>query len=341
MDGIRGFRGNGLGCPYLTIGTCFTTCPLNEVVQIRYNVKVTDYPDNVQVNYYEYKIKRGEEDETTNISDKYIVGNSIQKSWYNSTTGKMEVIPKGYDVRIDEFTGEEYLFQVKSDDELEQERIINVFRSLRRTKQNIYEIARGSVWDLFITLTIADCSVRFDLDKSKKYICKRLNNIKSRYCKDLKYIIIFEKHPTSGAYHCHGLIKGIEGLTLNKAFNPHTGELITKNGKQVYNIKELDCVGFSSATYVEDNNKVTKYIIKYISKDLAFEFPNKKAYLCSQGLPRGIDTFYDVDDEEDIKNVLKSKLGYSSSMTHCKYGFNIYTGGEIKYMQFKKERYND
>lgn len=306
-----------------------------------YNLKITDYPDNIQVSFYENKIIRSKNDETDIKNDKYCIGDNLQNYWYNSETCQMEVIPKGYKVEINPFDNTECLIQYKSDDEIEKEHIVNIFRSLRRTKQNIYEIARGSIWDLFITLTIADSDIRFDIDKCKKYIGKRINKIRERYSKNLQYLIIFEKHPNSGAYHCHGLLKGIDGLTLNKAYNPHTGELIIKRNKQVYNIKEFDCIGFSTATFVESNNKITQYILKYISKDIAFEYPNKKAYLCSKGLPRGNEVLLDIERESDMFKELENYLGYMPELTHFNKGFNIYSGGEIKYLQFKKEINND
>ena len=212
----------------------------------------------------------------------------------------------------------------------------NVLRSIRRTKQNIYEIARGSKWDLFITLTIADSNIRYDIDACKKRIGKKINNIKRSFAPDLQYLLVFERHPTSGAWHVHGLLKNIEGLQLTCAFNPHTGEIIETNGKQVYNLSNFDSVGFSTATYVEDNNRVTQYILKYISKDMAFEYPDKKAYLCSKGLPRGNEVLLEVEDETDIENVLRNYLGYVPLKTHARKGFNVYNGANILYEQYKK-----
>ena len=126
---------------------------------MKYNLKITDYPDNIQISFYENKILRSDDNETNTKNDKYIIGDNLQNYWYNSETCQMEIIPKGYRVEINPFDNTECLIQYKSDDDLEKEHIVNVFRSLRRTKQNIYEIARGSIWDLFVTLTIADSEI--------------------------------------------------------------------------------------------------------------------------------------------------------------------------------------
>lgn len=303
---------------------------------MKYNLKLTEYPDNIQISYYEYSISRCDNEENINDIKPDFISN-ISKYWYNPKTKQIEIIPKGYIVELDPFTNEEYLLQNVSDIDMEKEKIKNTFRSLRKTKQNIYEIARGSVWDLFITLTISDKNIRFSLEECKKRIGKRLNNIRRDYAANLKHLLIFERHPTSQAWHVHGLLKNIDGLTLNKACNYHTGELLEKNGKQIYNIKEFESIGYNTATFIEDNNRVTQYILKYISKDLAFEYPNKKSYLCSKGLPRGNEILLEVDSEEDINNVFNEYFGYVPKMTHLKLGYNYYNGGNVKYMQFRKD----
>lgn len=304
-----------------------------------YNLKITEYNDTIQVSLYDKNIIRSDSNDKKNIkSNEFNNCSVLQHFWYNSKSCKMEIIPDGFHVEIDPFTSEEVLcFDIKSEEEKSKEYIRNIYRSLRRTKQNVYNIARGSKWDLFITLTIADNSIRYDIDQCKKRVGSRIHDIKKSFAPDLKYLLIFERHPSSGAWHVHGLLKDISGLHLEKAFNPHTGEIICKNDKQIYNIKDFDVIGFSTASYIEDNNKVTQYILKYITKDMAFEFPDKKSYLCSKGLPRGIEEYYIVDNEDDIDDILSSSFGYLPRKTHAKKGFNIYNGANILYEQYKKE----
>lgn len=302
-----------------------------------YNLKLTEYPENYQVSYYSKKIIRGDTDEKDTTDDKLYSWDKIKNHWFNNKTGKMEVIPRGYEVVINPFSNEECLQQILSDEELEKEKIKNTYRNLRRTKQNIYEIVRGSYWDIFVTLTISDTNIRFDLDECKKRVSKRINNIKNKFCKDLKYVLIFEKHPTSKAWHCHGLFNNIDGLSLIEAMNPHTNKPIIKNNRKIYNIKEFDTLGFSTASFVDDNNKVTRYILKYITKEMAFEFPGKHAYLCSKGLPRGIEKFIDIESEQMFYKVLESELGYVPVLTHSSVSYNYYNDSVVKYLQFKKE----
>lgn len=271
---------------------------------MEYNLKIKSYQDDVQVSYYEKKIRRkdeeqNEDDTKVDKNRKRTAGNDIQATWYNPKTGKDEIIPEGFQVIEHPF--EKYLMlypedrfiddniwvdmdykkmlpivQKKLAEEKSKKNFANDMRSFRRTRQNVYEIARGSSWDLFVTLTIADEDVRNDLDVVKKRISKKINNIKNQKGLAFKYLLIAERHPTSGAWHLHGLFKDISGLKLVRAINPHTGQKIVKNGRQVYNMPDFDSVGFTTATYVQNNARVTMYILKYVTKDMIREFPWKK-----------------------------------------------------------------
>ena len=271
---------------------------------MEYNLKIKNYQDDVQVSFYEKKIRRkdceqNEDDTRTNKNRKRSTGNSVQATWNNPKTGKTEIIPEGFQVIEHPF--EKYLMLYPEDrfiDEnvwvdMEYEKMLpivekklaeekgkkdfaNDMRSFRRTRQNVYEIARGSNWELFVTLTIADEDIRNNLDEAKKRVSKRINNIKNQKGLGFKYILIAERHPTSGAWHFHGLFKDIRSLKLTRAINPHTGQKIVKNGLQVYNMPDFDSVGFTTATFVQDNAKVVKYILKYVTKEMIREFPFEK-----------------------------------------------------------------
>ncbi|MBE5923830.1 MAG: hypothetical protein E7271_05080 [Lachnospiraceae bacterium] len=297
-----------------------------------YNIKIIEYPDNIQVSLYEKTITRSDDNEEYITNNKPYNFDMLQTHWYDSKDSTYKIIPKKHVCIVNPFTNKEELLEVLPDD---KEYIKNAFRNFRRTKQNIYSIARGSIWDLFITLTIKDSS-RYDLEESKKRVSKKINNIRRDYAPNLKYIIIFERHPTSQAWHVHGLLKGIEGLTLTKAINPHTNKVIKKHGLTVYNIKEFNSLGFSTASHVQDNNRVTHYIIKYISKDLCFDYPDKHSYLCSKGLPRGSETFYNLDNLEELYAILEDKYKDKIDMTHVKTCYNVFNDSYIKYMQFAK-----
>lgn len=330
---------------------------------LQYNLKIKEYANDIALNFYERRITRNGDDSNNdkriNKNHKQHTRDNIPDTWYNPKTGKDEIVPEGFLVKYDPFEQCEYLFPedrfltearfYSMDYEdllpivqkaLEEENIKKQFsysmRNLRRTKQNVYAIARGSRWDLFVTLTIANDELRNDLDKAKKYVSKYINHLRDRACPELKYLLVYERHPTSGAWHIHGLFKEIHGLKLKRAINPHSGKPIVKNEMQVYNMPQFDKLGFSTATYVQSNERVTQYILKYITKEMAKEFPGKRSYLCSKGLPRGTEVLFDIEKEEDIPEMLEKVFGYVPEMTHGKVVRNIYTDSDVKYMQYRK-----
>lgn len=86
--------------------------------------------------------------------------------------------------------------------------------SLSRTRRNIRELALSNDFEYFATLTINSSSCdRFSLTECQERLRNRLKALK-RKNKDFGYIFITEKHK-NGAYHFHGLIKGISDFYTN------------------------------------------------------------------------------------------------------------------------------
>lgn len=153
----------------------------------------------------------------------------------------------------------------------------SILSSQNRAKSKIYDYLRSNTWDLFVTLTFDPKKVdSFDYEQCQNRVSKWLNNLKSRYCKDLQYLIVPELHK-SGRYHFHGVFKNIEGLDL-----VYSGKQDT-DGTPIYNI---DCYtyGFTTATYIKSHEKVCSYVAKYITKELSGHLKGKKHYWVSRGL---------------------------------------------------------
>lgn len=86
--------------------------------------------------------------------------------------------------------------------------------SLARTKKNIRELALCNEFEYFVTLTVADKQIRYDLEYAQSRLRELFHKYKRKY-KDFKFIIITEKHK-DGAFHFHGLVKGMHDLYVNK-----------------------------------------------------------------------------------------------------------------------------
>ena len=159
--------------------------------------------------------------------------------------------------------------KVHASEPSEKQREHVIQSSMNRTVQKIYEISRANIWDYFLTLTFD----RNKLDSSNyNLLCdkvsKWLNNLRSRYAPDLKYLIVPELHKDGKHYHFHGLLANIGNITLK-----YSG--IKKNGHTIYNLSNWK-YGFSTVTKVIDSNKVSSYITKYITKDLCAVSKNKR-----------------------------------------------------------------
>lgn len=152
--------------------------------------------------------------------------------------------------------------------------------SMRRTKNAVYDIARANEdrWELFVTLTFNPEKVNsFDYDIT----CRKLSNYLHRLRKnnpDLVYLGVPEQHK-SGRYHFHFLMGNCENLKLVDSGHK------TRKGQVIYNVGSYR-LGFSTATRIENTQRVCSYITKYLTKELCTFTKNKKRYWCSKNVFR-------------------------------------------------------
>ncbi len=159
------------------------------------------------------------------------------------------------------------------------DKVINLERSIKnsmsRTVNNIYHKARSNTWDWFVTLTFNPSKVdSFDFDICVQLLSKWLNN-QRRNCPDMKYLFVPELHK-SGRWHFHGLMANCSELDFVESGH-------FDHGKPIYNIGRYK-LGFSTATRVVSNERVTKYISKYITKELCAVSSGRKRFWCSRNL---------------------------------------------------------
>lgn len=221
-----------------------------------YNLKLISYPNgSVQLRYY----KNG-------IFDKSVKDNDDVLDVLDDITDNVSV----------------------SDYLIDKNNLRSFTSSLNRSRNTIMQYARSNKWDLFVTLTFNSTYDRTDylflLNKLRKW----LDNLKSRKCPDLAYLIVPEEHKNievngKRAYHFHGLFANIDSLNLTPAFSPSGRALYTKKGLRIYNLSDYK-LGFSTATYVTDTFRCTTYITKYVTKALCIRQKYKRRFLCSHNL---------------------------------------------------------
>lgn len=176
----------------------------------------------------------------------------------------------------------------------------SLFTSLNRTKQKIYDYALANDWTdgYFFTITFNQELVnRYNYDECYKRINTLLRIIK-RNNPDFKYIFVPEQHK-DGAWHFHGLGVNCDSLKL-----VDSGK--TVNGKKIYNINSRSFkYGFTTVSKVEDTNKVSSYITKYITKELIDNTKGKHRYIFSRNLDiPTVSTELIKDDDKELNEIL-------------------------------------
>ena len=277
-----------------------------------FNVRVYNYADGQQIRIYS---------SVYNCDDKNDVFQTEKKT-KNKKDDLMGVENEDIWNNIEKY--EPYLDTMLEDWELKANREKNERDSKSRTIQKIYEISRANTWEYFITLTFNPEKVdSFNYQDVVKKLSKWLNHLKERYSPDLKYIIVPELHK-SGRYHFHGLFSDIGNMPL-----VDSGKRLP-DGSTIYNIGNYT-LGFTTATNIKDNARVTSYIAKYITKELCAVTANKKRYWCSKNLNRvKIDEY--VLTHEEINQMLED---LSENIQYCKTSVSRMTGNSVRYIEIK------
>lgn len=202
----------------------------------------------------------------------------------------------------------------------------NARDSYRRTVNKIHDLARCEKWTMFYTLTFSsDVVDREDFWACMKKARKWFDNIRQRKAHDIKYLIIPELHADKKSWHIHGLVCNDAGVSYVDSGKRD------KHGKTIYNVEKWK-FGFSTATRVEDTQKVSSYVLKYITKDLCENSLGQRRYFRSNNLQEPIVTellssmVFDEGYVHDIENleVMLASFGYENisrikkvSTEHC------------------------
>lgn len=166
--------------------------------------------------------------------------------------------------------------------------------SLSRTKSTIFELALCNPWEWFVTLTLnPEYHDRKDLKTYKKKLSTWIKNYNRIYDREIKYLLIPELHHDKVHWHMHGLMMGLPQENL-EAFSeeeklPIQILIELKRGNQIYNWPAYEkAFGFITISKIRSGEAVSKYITKYITKELndtRIDL-NDHLYYCSKGLKR-------------------------------------------------------
>lgn len=153
--------------------------------------------------------------------------------------------------------------------------LISKVNSIRRTKTRISDLVLSNKFDMFVTFTFK--SNRQDINLLKNQLSNWIHNQK-RIHGEFSYILVPEFHKDGKSIHFHGLLSGYNGKVV------FSGKI--QRGRQIYNVTSYR-LGFSTLAYIDNTEKVSSYIKKYITKDMP-TIKGKKRYWCSKDLTRPI-----------------------------------------------------
>lgn len=156
----------------------------------------------------------------------------------------------------------------------EQKETIRLQESLSRTRRRIYEIAACNPWTWFFTGTLnGEKCDRNDLNGTFKRLSQFLRDFRKKQTGErIVYLIVPERHK-DGSWHFHGLIHGLSTSELYK-FKvsdkiPQKLKRMIRDGTDVYTWKEYEKrFGWATFTAVKSYEGVSKYVTKYITKDM-------------------------------------------------------------------------
>ena len=176
--------------------------------------------------------------------------------------------------------------------------IENMKRSVRRSKNMIYDVAKSNDWNWFFTLTFNPNKVdSFDYDITTTKLSNWLKYMRKK-CPNMKYLVVPELHE-SGRWHFHGLFANVENMKFVDS------DKRDKKGRIIYNVDSYK-LGFSTATQIEDLEKACSYIAKYITFDLCSLTKGKKRYWTSRNVDMPIVEEYLTSlNNAELKRVMK------------------------------------
>ena len=164
--------------------------------------------------------------------------------------------------------------------------------NVARARNKIFELSFCNDWDYFFTGTISPEKYdRTDLEKFVKDFTHFVRNQSTKYGDKIRYLIIPELHADGKSWHIHGLLSGVPADSLRQyRVGDSMGKALAEkvvSGDTVYSwLPYAKKFGFCDLEAVKSAEAVSKYVTKYISKDLARSVTEVGAHLYyrSQGL---------------------------------------------------------
>lgn len=144
---------------------------------------------------------------------------------------------------------------------------VKLANNLYRARSRVFELAICNKWDWFITATLApDKYDRTNLKKFRKDFSQFIRDQRKKYNVSLKYLLIPELHSDGESWHMHGLLSGLSSDMVSD-FPAGAPIKLKQNGYKNW-LDYSKKFGWVSLGLVGSHVAVSKYMTKYITKDL-------------------------------------------------------------------------
>lgn len=207
--------------------------------------------------------------------------------------------------------------KAKTPEKKENENDRKLSQSISRTKRKIFELALCNPWELFGTLTLD--SQKYDRTQLSKYredFAQWIRNLNKKHKCKIKYLLIPELHKDNMNWHMHGFFNELPFSLLNPfQVGDKMGKQIADKvlrGDIVYNWEGYqNKFGFCSLEPLRNHEAASKYVTKYITKDLLKSVTELHAhtYFPSHQLNRAITV---------KKGILLKDISYDFENEYCK-----------------------
>lgn len=218
------------------------------------------------------------------------INHDIWNMYLYGDTAKIVYIKTAYNPSYDKAKKNKIEPVSLATEKAKEERFAN---SISRSKSRIFELASCNEFQFFCTFTQdKEKRNRFDLAEFRKDFSQLVRNLNRKRPENekIKYLLIPEQHK-DGAWHMHGLLKGLtfNDLTEFKLTDriPNQIKNTIRKGTKVYNWSRYQrSFGYFTCTEIESREACAKYITKYISKDLqkTIHESGEHLFFASQGL---------------------------------------------------------
>lgn len=264
-----------------------------------YNFKVQEHSSGYHVRLYSQPVLSGSSSPSID-SDSFLAEN-IPDSFERFASNNIEkdAVAKGFTL-VPRALQSQIPFKHSPDKEA------SAVSALSRARSTIVNLARSVIWDYFVTFTFSPEKVdRTDYSACYKAVSSYLNSI-MRSNPDFKYLAVPELHKDGCSFHFHALVSGLPDNAL--FFSGHYSR--GKKPVPVYNLSGFD-FGFTTATKVKSSIRCTRYILKYITKDLSIHTQGRHRYIRSHNF-QPLSPFHALLllKNQLISDILKSKSSF-------------------------------